>query len=139
MEFLDGAESAGLAHAELEDRLRTDGFELLRLLFQDHLDLRADREQRVDAVVGADGVRRGWVETGHSRPLITLFGSVRVRRLAYRAKGAANLYLTSAELEHTRGSDSGCELGFWARRGWGVVLLRGGGWGGYLAMGVKSK
>ncbi len=92
MEFLDGAESAGLTHAELEDRLRTDGFELLRLLFQDHLDLRADREQRVDAVVGADGVRRGWVETGHSRPLITLFGSVRVRRLAYRAKGAANLY-----------------------------------------------
>ncbi len=43
-------------------------------------------------VVGADGVRHVWVETGHSRPLITLFGSVRVRRLAYRAKGAANLY-----------------------------------------------
>ncbi|MBI2705797.1 MAG: ISKra4 family transposase [Actinobacteria bacterium] len=92
VEYLDGAESAGLTHAELEDRLRADGFELLRLLFQDHLDLRASREQRVEAVMDADGTRRGWVEADHDRPLVTLFGEVRVCRLAYRAKGAANLY-----------------------------------------------
>src|SRR5215207_5562043 len=34
--FLEGAESADLTHGELEERLRTDGFELLRQLLQDH-------------------------------------------------------------------------------------------------------
>ena len=33
--FLEGGGSAGLTHAELEDRLDTEGRELLRLLFQD--------------------------------------------------------------------------------------------------------
>ena len=33
-------------------------------LCQDHLDLRACREQRLDRVVGADGVRRSSVEDG---------------------------------------------------------------------------
>ncbi|MGH9267532.1 MAG: ISKra4 family transposase, partial [Acidimicrobiales bacterium] len=79
-------------HAELEDKLRTDGFELLRQLFQDHLNVRADGEERVEAVTGADGVRRGYAEADHDRPLVTLFGEVRVRRLAYRRKGAANLH-----------------------------------------------
>ena len=33
--WLDGAQSAGLTHAELEDRLQTDGRKLLRQLYQD--------------------------------------------------------------------------------------------------------
>lgn len=98
MEFLDGDESVGLTHAQLEDRLASDGFELLRLLFQDHLDLRADREQRIEGVTDTEGVRRSWVEADHTRSLTTLFGTVRVRRLAYRAKGTANLYPADAAL-----------------------------------------
>lgn len=54
--------------------------------------MRAGGEERLEAVTGADGVRRGYAEADHDRPLVTLFGEVRVRRLAYRRKGAANLH-----------------------------------------------
>ncbi len=55
--FLDGAAAATLSHAELEDRLEIEGRQLVRQLFQDHLELRALREIRVE-VVAADGVSR---------------------------------------------------------------------------------
>jgi hypothetical protein len=90
--FLAGPGAAALTHAELEARLKTDGFEVLRQVLQDHLDLRAWREERVEAVVGADGVRRGYAEADHQRALATIFGGVTVSRLAYRRKGAANLH-----------------------------------------------
>jgi hypothetical protein len=85
--FLDGADAAGLSHAELEERLDRDGRELLRRLLDDHLALRAAREQRVDEVIGDEGVRRVRVESGHERALETVFGTVSVERLAYRAPG----------------------------------------------------
>ena len=42
--WLDGASSSGLDHAELENQLDLAGRELLRLLMQDHVDLRATGE-----------------------------------------------------------------------------------------------
>lgn len=96
--FLASAESAGLTHAELEGRLKIDGFELLRQLFQDHLDLRAGREERLGPLTGADGVSYHSVEADHRRGLVTIFGEVRVARLAYRHKGAANLHPADAAL-----------------------------------------
>ncbi|CAN5901506.1 hypothetical protein BH23ACT10_BH23ACT10_30020 [soil metagenome] len=68
IQWLDGAQAAGLEHAELEDQLDAAGRGLLRQLFQDHLDLRAQRETRV-AVVDADGQAHRAVETGHTRAL----------------------------------------------------------------------
>ena len=56
--FLDGTDAAGLSHAELEERLDRDGRELLRRLLDDHLALRALREQRLEQVVGDEGSRR---------------------------------------------------------------------------------
>ena len=53
--FLDGTDAAGLSHAELEERLDRDGRELLRRLLDDHLALRAVREQRLEQVVGDEG------------------------------------------------------------------------------------
>ncbi|MHB1639486.1 MAG: hypothetical protein ACYCUD_06580, partial [Candidatus Dormibacteria bacterium] len=47
--FLDGAQAASLTHAELENWLSVDGREVLRLLLQDHLALRAMREQRIES------------------------------------------------------------------------------------------
>jgi hypothetical protein len=96
--FLGGEESGRLSHVELEQRLRVEGAELLRQLFQDHLDLRAGRERRADGVVDAEGFRHGAVETGHARPLQTVFGTVTVRRLAYRRRGEENLYPADAAL-----------------------------------------
>jgi hypothetical protein len=75
--FLDGTGAGGLSHGELEDRLDRDGRELLRRLLDDHLALRAVREQRVERVVGDEGVTRGRVESGHARALETVFGTVR--------------------------------------------------------------
>jgi hypothetical protein len=46
---LGSAQASGWTHDQLEDHLETDGRELLRRLFQDHLDLRALREQHAVA------------------------------------------------------------------------------------------
>ena len=96
--FLDGTDAAGLSHAELEERLDRDGRELLRRLLDDHLALRAVREPRLESVVGDEGVSRGRVETGHTRALETVFGTVSVERLAYRAPGVGNLHPADAAL-----------------------------------------
>jgi hypothetical protein len=96
--WLEGAEAAGLSHAELEDELDRRGRELLRQMLQGQLDLRGLRERRAAQVEDADGVRHGAVETGHTRPLETIFGNVSVARLAYRRRGHANLYPADGQL-----------------------------------------
>lgn len=100
--FLGDQEAASLTHGELEQRLTVDLRELVRLLYQDHLDLRAVREQRRDDVIDADGSRRGSVEVGHVRPLQTIFGAVDVTRLAYRRRGERNLCPADAALNLPR-------------------------------------
>ena len=85
-EWLSG-EAAGLQHADLEEQLSARGRELLRLLFQGHLDLLAVREERRDDVAGEDGVARTRAERGHARPLATVLGQVTVSRMAYRSPG----------------------------------------------------
>jgi hypothetical protein len=95
-EWLSGP--GGLTHAEVEEQLDVRGRELLRLLHQDHLDLRAAREERRARVTGADSITRTRVEAGHQRGLVTVFGEVTVTRMAYRAPGAANLHPADAEL-----------------------------------------
>ena len=99
-----------LTHAQLEDQLTERCRELMRSLFQDHLDLRAVREQRLaEGAVGADGVVRARAERGHRRDLATVFGTVTVTRTAYRAPGVANLYPADAVLNLPVGKHShGC-------------------------------
>lgn len=92
VEWTRGEEAAGFAHDELETQLQVRGRDLLCKLLQEHLDLRARREVRLDKVVGADGVARGSVEQGHRRGLRSVFGLVGVTRLAYRRRGQANLH-----------------------------------------------
>ena len=89
---LGSPESGQVAHGEWEDQLTEQGRELLRCLLQDHLDLRAAREVRLPAVTGADMVVRRTVERGHDRVLGSVFGEVRVTRMAYRVRGAPNVY-----------------------------------------------
>lgn len=95
--WLHGTDAARLSHAELEEQLDNRGRELLRRLYQGQLELRALAEPRV-AVIDVDGVRHGNVETGHVRPLGTVFGTVEVTRLAYRHRGHANVYRADALL-----------------------------------------
>jgi hypothetical protein len=101
---LAGAQAAGWTHDQVEEHLDIDGRELLRLLYQGHLDLRALREQhavaqgRIAPVVDADGIVHHKVEQGHVRHLTAVFGTVRVTRCAWRADGARNLYPADAAL-----------------------------------------
>jgi len=67
------------------------------------LDLRAAREENSarehgTPAVGADGITRSRLETGHRRLLSTLFGTVRVTRCAWRRPGAGNVYPANAAL-----------------------------------------
>jgi hypothetical protein len=76
---------------------------VLRQMVQDHLDLRAAREEdtvrkRRAPATGADGITRTRVEAGHRRLLATLFGTVQVTRCAWRRPGAGNLYPADAAL-----------------------------------------
>jgi ribosomal protein S9 len=96
--FLHGSQAAGLTHSELETRLSVDARELIRVLYQDHLDLRTAREVRSPVLTDAAGICRGAVERGHRRSLQTVFGAVNVDRLAYRHRGEANLYPADAAL-----------------------------------------
>ena len=89
--FMAGDRAGALGHAELEARLETEGRQLLCQLYQDHLDLRAEREVR-RAVVDAEGTPRRRVEAHHHRSLQTVFGAVDVERLAYRQPGRSNLH-----------------------------------------------
>ena len=95
---LGSAETASCAHGELEDLLTTRSRELMRTLMQDHLDLRAAREERREEVTGTDGIARTRMEKGHQRKLAGVFGEVTVTRMAYRAPETANLYPADATL-----------------------------------------
>jgi hypothetical protein len=75
------------------EHLMTHGRELLRLLLQDHLDLRALREQhavgqgRAAPVTDAGGLQHRKVEHGHVRHLATVFGTVRLDPLRLAGRG----------------------------------------------------
>lgn len=96
--WLEGGEAAALTHAELEDHLVCDARELYRLLVQDHLDVRADREARLDRVTDVDEIDRPATEAGHTRTLMTVFGTVTVTRKAYRRRGHPNIHPGDAAL-----------------------------------------
>ncbi len=113
--WLASEEAGGLSHGELEERLQVNARELYRQLLEDHLERRAGQEQRIEPVVGADGVRRCSVERSHQRPLVTVFGKVGVRRFAYRARGHENLYPADAALnlpaeKHSHGLRRVCAI-----------------------------
>jgi len=80
------AAAAGLTACELEDLLAERGRDVRQQL-QDHLDLRAAREEQAARAQhapakAADGITRNRLETSHGRLLATLFGTVRVTRCA---------------------------------------------------------
>lgn len=83
-------------HGDIESYLWTQGMELLRLLYQDHFDLRSLREPRRQDVTDVKGQRHASLESGHRRDLESRFGTIVVSRLAYRHPGTDNLYPADA-------------------------------------------
>ena len=98
---LGSAETMSMTHSEVESLVESDGREVLRLLVQDHLDLRADADAkasaRVPAIAGADAIIRTH-RREQERPLLTLFGEVTVTRIGYGAPGTDSLRPLDAQL-----------------------------------------
>ena len=108
VEDLAGDRAGEMPHDQLEELVEARGRELERQLLQDHLDLRALREEQA-LPAGRDQRRvegRGRIERGHERGLATVFGPVTVRRLAYRASGQPNIYPADAALSLPAGRHS---------------------------------
>lgn len=95
--FLGTPEAMALEHGALEAHLDQESREVFRQLFQDHLIVRAEREERTE-VVDTAGNAHTSVEAGHRRTLATVFGQVEVERLAYRRRGEQNLHPADASL-----------------------------------------
>ena len=95
---LTAEETSRMTHRELEDHLHAEGMDLLRLLYQDHLDLRATREIRLDSVVGGDGQERKHHRAETSRVVETVFGPVRPGGRAYEGRGMSALRPVDAAL-----------------------------------------
>ena len=95
---LTGPGAAGLSFDEVEQRVMTQGRELLQQVIQHVMDAQAAAEPRLAAVTDAAGVPRTRAERGHARTVISQFGPVVIRRMAYRAPGQPNLHPRDAAL-----------------------------------------
>jgi hypothetical protein len=91
---------AGAARSfdEIGQQVMVRGRVLLRKLVQHVVDGQAAAERRLAGVADAAGVPRTRAERGHARTVISQFGPVVVRRMAYRAPGRPNLYPRDAVL-----------------------------------------
>ena len=98
--FLRSGDAGRMSHSDVERVVRERSHELLRKLFQAHVDSRGPG-QAAAAVRGADGVERDQVRS-HDRSLTTIFGEIRVKRLGYGAEGADSLHPLDAELNLPR-------------------------------------
>lgn len=97
---LRSLEAQKMTHSEVERDLEERGRELLRALFQAHLDTRGLGEAN-EPVVDASGEERTSKRL-HERGLATVFGKVEVRRLGYGAEGADSLHPLDGELNLPR-------------------------------------
>jgi hypothetical protein len=98
--ILEGAEMIRKPHSDVEDFLDAKGREWARLMYEEHLALRAALERQT-AVTGADGTARTSARDSE-RQLQTVLGRVPVPRLAYQAPGAEDLHPMDAALNLPR-------------------------------------
>lgn len=84
-------------HGEVERLIRKDGFELLRLLLQAHLDERAEKEPQFDSVQQG-GREHNQKRQECSRQLTSIFGEVEVHRKSYSVAGTDSVFPQDAEL-----------------------------------------
>lgn len=94
---LKSASWSALTHSQVEKCLQAEGMELLRQMYQDHLDLRSLRESRAVVVKGADGQARK-PQGRRTRQLESLFGTVLVERIGYGQSGCGRIYPLDGEL-----------------------------------------
>jgi hypothetical protein len=89
-------ESRYADHAGREEAIEREGRELERRLLQATFALDAAAEERAPRVASAAGVRHRTVAPGQERGLASIFGPVKVTRMAYRHGHEENLYPADA-------------------------------------------
>ena len=82
---------------EREEVIGQEGRELQRRLLEATFAIDAAREERAARVTSAAGIPHGSVEAGHERGVASVFGPVRVSRMAYRNRREPNLYPADAQ------------------------------------------
>lgn len=86
-----------LEHGDVESLIAREGNEVLRRLMQGYLDQRAEAEEPLDGVIGADGQERGHCRA-RNRALATLFGEVTVQRMGYSGIRLGSVFPLDAAL-----------------------------------------
>jgi hypothetical protein len=89
-------QASGADHADREKVIAESGRDLQRRLLEATFTIDCARERRITHVDSAAGIRHGSVEAGHDRGVTSVFGPVRVSRLAYRNRREPNLYPADA-------------------------------------------
>lgn len=95
-----GDEMTKKSHSDLEAFCEAHGREWARCMLEEHLELRAALEKRVE-VTGADGVERRSARDS-LRHLETVLGTVAVPRRAYQSPGSTDLHPMDAALNLPR-------------------------------------
>ena len=88
LEKVSAQDTMQLSHDEVERLVETEGRDVLRQVFQGHLDLRAAAEQDREAPRGADEAERQH-RRPLERPLRSVFGDNRVVRLNFTSKAVS--------------------------------------------------
>ncbi len=85
-------------HGDIEQYIQTEGFEVLRCLFQGYLDLKAANERTVSNIVTDEGINLTHTKHGTKRKLTTLFGDVIVKRKSYSRRLHKSVFPLDAQL-----------------------------------------
>ena len=87
-----GGAGAVRSFDEIEQQVMVRGRALLRKVVQYVVDAQASAGWKLAGVADAAGVPQTRAERGHARTVVSQFGPVVIRRMAYRAPGQPNLY-----------------------------------------------
>jgi hypothetical protein len=98
--MLSSGDMVRKSHSDVEELLEAKGREWARLMYEEHLGLRAELERKTH-VVGSDGVERESTRAS-ARHLESTLGRVEVPRLAYQAPGSSDLHPLDASLNLPR-------------------------------------
>lgn len=83
IKYLDSSSIEGCDHGKIEQYINEEGHELLRRLFQGHLDSKAESEERYSHVLSPQGKSLNHIRCNTKRKMTSLFGTVVVTRLQY--------------------------------------------------------
>ena len=85
-----------MRHSELEKFVSVEGRELMRRLFEEHLQTRGLGDIG-KSIIGSDGVARNYKQI-RQRILITVFGKIKIKRMSYSKPGESSIFPLDSDL-----------------------------------------